>query len=226
MSQFSFVERVWKKVSDTLEPLGASFRRKKLNNTDFSIISNNCWGGRCYEYFGLQKQSPTVGCYFFAEDYIKLVLDLRNYMSMEIKMIQAEESRYAEELRRRGQMHIPVGILGDIEIVFLHYKDPEVAKQKWERRTKRINWDNLILKFSYMNLCEDAYIHQFEKIQGIKKVLFTGKPFSEYKEAYVVPGKEDGHVENDTFYWNRYVDIYSLLNAQPTGIDSFYVQQG
>ena len=27
--------------------LRASFKRKKLNRTDFTIISNNCWEGYC-----------------------------------------------------------------------------------------------------------------------------------------------------------------------------------
>lgn len=36
------------------------FRQRKLNSTDFTIISNNCWGGVVYEYYNIQKNSPTV----------------------------------------------------------------------------------------------------------------------------------------------------------------------
>ena len=224
MGQFSLKERILRKVKSYIEPLTVSLRRKKLNNTDFTIISNNCWGGMCYEHFDLPKMSPTVGMYIFAEDYIKLIGDLRRYMSMDLKMIPAEQSRHAEELRRREQLHIPVGVLGgDIEIVFLHYKEPELAKQKWDRRVARINWDNLIIKFSYMNLCEDAHIHQFEKLQGVKKFAFSGKPFPEYDDVYVIPGNEDGRVDNDTFHWDRYLDVVSMLNGPKTGIDDLHV---
>ena len=51
-------------------------RRNKLNNTDFSIISNNCWGGSVYRRYGLQYKSPTIGLYFFAEEYIKFLMNL------------------------------------------------------------------------------------------------------------------------------------------------------
>ena len=41
----------------------ADNRRSKLNNTDFSIISNNCWGGSVYRHYGIPYLSPTVGLY-------------------------------------------------------------------------------------------------------------------------------------------------------------------
>ena len=50
-----------------------SRRIKQLKQTDFTIISNNCWGGMIYESYGLSKQSPTVGMFFMAPDYIKFV---------------------------------------------------------------------------------------------------------------------------------------------------------
>ena len=170
--------------------------------------------------------SPTIGMYIFAEDYIKLIQDLRRYMATEIKMIPAEQSKHAAELSKRNQMDIPVGVLGgEIEVVFLHYKDPSIAKQKWDRRVARMNWDNLIIKFSYMNSCEDSHIHQFEKLKGVKKFAFSGKAFSEYADVYVVPGDANGRVDNDTFYWNRYLDVVSLINRPKTSIRDLYLAQ-
>lgn len=32
-----------------------------------------------------------------------------------------------------------------IEIFFLHYHSEQGAKEKWERRIKRINWDKLLI---------------------------------------------------------------------------------
>ena len=40
----------------------ADYRKKKLKSTDFTIISNNCWGGMIYESYNLPKESPTVYC--------------------------------------------------------------------------------------------------------------------------------------------------------------------
>ena len=70
---FTIIEKIWGKIRDVLVPVLAPLRRRKLKERDFTIISNNCWGGICYEYYGLQKLSPTVGLYFFSEDYIKFV---------------------------------------------------------------------------------------------------------------------------------------------------------
>lgn len=33
------------KIREKLNPYFAKCRRNKLNNKDFTIISNNCWGG-------------------------------------------------------------------------------------------------------------------------------------------------------------------------------------
>ena len=51
----------------------ANKRQNELNNKDFTIISNNCWGGMIYESYNLEKQSPTVGLFFMAKDYIDFI---------------------------------------------------------------------------------------------------------------------------------------------------------
>ena len=50
MADFSVIERAKRKIRFKMFPLLAKQRRLKLNNTDFTIISNNCWGGCVYEY--------------------------------------------------------------------------------------------------------------------------------------------------------------------------------
>lgn len=98
--------------------LFASQRRKKLEKKEFSIISNNCWGGLIYPYYGLPYMSPTAGLYFFDEDYIKFVCDLKKYIQMDLIIIDAKQSKHCKELYERGQEHCPIGLLGDVEIVF------------------------------------------------------------------------------------------------------------
>ena len=41
----TLLERIAHKVDEKTIPLFADSKRAKLNNTDFTIISNNCWGG-------------------------------------------------------------------------------------------------------------------------------------------------------------------------------------
>ncbi len=160
----------------------------------------------------MKKLSPTVGVYFYADDYIKFISDLHGYLSMPIEMISASESKYKEELFAKGQQDIPVGRLGDVEIIFLHYKDATIAKDKWTRRVERINWDNLIIKFSYMNNATDEHIHQFAKISEYKTFAFVTKPFP-YQNTIVIKGEANGQIANDTIDFNKYINIYKLING-------------
>lgn len=97
----------------------ANRRQKKLNNTNFTIISNNCWGGMTYETYNLPKQSPTVGLFFMAEDYIKFISDLKGYLSEDLRFISPRDSKWRNAKEIKNDSHFgqyPIGKLGDIEI--------------------------------------------------------------------------------------------------------------
>lgn len=216
MHPFPLKDRVYNHIREYLHPVFGPIQRKKLNNTDFTIISNNCWAGIVYEHYHINKATPTVGLYFFPDDYLKFITNLKYYLSQEMIVTTYEESKYKEEIVRRHEEYAPIGKLGDIELVFLHYKDPVIAKDKWERRVKRTNWQNIIIKFSYMNGCNDEHVHKFEKIKGIKKFMFVTKPFPEYSDCIEIPGNSAGQIENDTFYYDRYININNLINSPKT----------
>ena len=212
MSEYLIHEQVIHKIKDTVQPIFCKYNRNKLNNTDFTIISNNCWGGKCYEHYGLIKQSPTIGMYFFADDYVRFLLNLEKYLSVDLQIISADKSKYYNELERRGQLAVPIGVLNDIEIIFLHYRDPEIVLDKWKRRVQRINWKNIIYKFSYMNGCTDSLLKEYEKFVVDKKAfVFVPKRYQQYKNAIVIPDK-NGEIINDTFYWNKYFDVTRFIN--------------
>lgn len=198
-----------------IEKVLAPIRRSKLNRTDFTIISNNCWAGRVYQRYGLSYSSPTVGLFFWAEDYIKFISRLRYYMSLELFMIPATESKHYDMLEKRNQLPCPVGKLDDIEVVFLHYKTEDEAREKWERRKKRINWDNLYIKFSMMNCCTEDHLNQFENIDYETKVAFVNRKelLKEGGSFVYVPGYESCEdIDNDTNRYAEYFDINYFLN--------------
>lgn len=70
------------------------------------------------EAYGLRKNSPTVGCYFYAEDYLKFIKRLDYYTSMELKFIDVESSNHKEWIYEDGSENVPIGRLDDIEIIF------------------------------------------------------------------------------------------------------------
>lgn len=119
-------------------------RGKRINNRDFTIISNNCWGGMIYESYNMQKLSPTIGLFFMASDYIKFVTNLKSYISEELHFIKLQESHnYGFIKQNTRNSEFPIARLGDIEIMFLHAHSEEEARSKWQRRCSRINWDKL-----------------------------------------------------------------------------------
>lgn len=151
-------------------------RKKKLNKYNFTIISNNCWGGMIYESYNIQKQSPTIGLFFKSSDYIKFITNFKYYISQELKFIKYDESKDKAFLKSVGineKTNIPLGILDDIEIIFLHYKNETEAKEKWQRRVKRINYKNLIFKFNDQNGCTEKDLKNFIALPYENKVFFT-----------------------------------------------------
>lgn len=172
-------------------------------------------GGVTYEGYGIKKQSPTVGCYLFAKDYLKLVNNLKYYMEHELEFISLEDSRYKQWIIDNHNENCPIARIVDIEIVFVYYPNAKIAKEKWGRRVKRINWDNLVFKFSYMNHATEEDLEKFDSydLPG-KKIMFVNKKNHIYKCGVYYPGyDEDAQIYNDTFYWNKYFDVTLFLNT-------------
>ena len=53
----------------------------------------------------------------------------------------------------------------------------EEAEEKWRRRAARINWNNIIYKFSEMNGCTAADLKAFDALPAARKVVFTHKDY-------------------------------------------------
>lgn len=202
-----------RKLKDYLDPFFAKKRINKINNTDFTIISNNCWAGYVYRFFGLKYLTPTIGLYFFSEDYLKFISNLKFYISLELKQVNLSESKYKDFLISKKQQDVPIGKLDDIEIIFLHYKTFEDAKNKWERRKSRINLNNIIIKFSEMNSCSRNHLERFINSIKVKTVLFVKKENLDIPSSIFAPSLS---YNDDTTSWNKYLDIINVINEPVT----------
>ena len=107
--------------------------RARLKNSDFSVISSNCNGAFILHDLGQRFNSPTVNLFLYPKDFIKLVKNLKYYMSLKLEFIKEEGIEY------------PIGLLDDIKIYFMHYNSNEEAENKWEERKARINYDNIFI---------------------------------------------------------------------------------
>lgn len=206
---------IYSKFNRVLDKCLVSLRQRQLNNKDFSIICNNCWAGYVYRRYGLPYRTPTVGLYFFAEDFIKLCSNVKGYIEKSLEFIPYTQSKYREILQERKQTEVPIARLGDIEIIFLHYATAEEAAEKWNRRAARINYDNLIFKFSKMNDCTEEHLLAFDQLNVAKKICFVPVGDSECIRCGIPIRSATGDmVLDDTAEYSRYVDLTKLINSR------------
>ena len=147
----------------------------KLKNKDFTLIARDCIGGVVYHQFKMRFQSPTINLFFEPEDFNYFCLDLKNYISASLEEYKDDTIPY------------PVGLLTPksggkpIKVHFMHYDTFAQAKEKWNERKKRINWNNIYVVSSFcysteISTLSDKLIGDWNKIP-YKKVLFVDKKY-------------------------------------------------
>ncbi|MEK3772591.1 DUF1919 domain-containing protein [Paenibacillus sp. FSL R5-0887] len=185
-----------------------------LENNDFSLISDDCWGGFLYKQLGLSYNTPFMWMYIRNNDYLKLISDIPYYLNQKLKFISIP-----------GYNH-PIGLLDDVYIFFNHYRNAEEAEGKWKKRLERFNWDNIYYKFSAV--CEeDASIFNTILKDTDKKVSFSHQAY-DYPHNIHLKGWQDKEVRHQYagFYQylhlnsNKYFDAVEWLN----GSENFRIQ--
>ncbi|MDQ2719739.1 MAG: DUF1919 domain-containing protein [Bacteroidota bacterium] len=189
--------------------------RKQLNNHDFTIISNNCWGGRIYEDLGLPYTTPTVGLFFFTPCYIQFIQNLKRNLESEVKFIEYSKYPLGNDLRKSNPY--PIGLLNnEIEIHFMHYETKEKALEKWVRRKERINYKNLFFSLTDNDLCTLKEIEVFDKLP-FKKVFFSAKDITGvnslvWLKQFESQGKV-GDLYSCPWLYRKYFNVVKWLNG-------------
>ncbi len=200
----------------------ATIAKQRLNNRNFTIVSNNCWGAEAYRELGLQYQTPFVGLAVFAPCYLKLVQDLPTYMGQTLHF--TKESRYREVNEswvRNPDKIYPVGILGeDIEIHFIHYNNSIEAYEKWSRRSDRVDWNNsnrLFFKFCDHDYCDSHIIEEFNNLNYKNKIFFTSRNLPHLDSTVWIKECENLEhvVDGYSLYFQskKYFDVINWLNG-------------
>lgn len=130
-----------------------------LKRSNISIISDNCWGGIVCHSLGIECLSPFKNLFVEEEDYIKLLGNLKWYMDQPLIFDCIGKDKHEP-------ITYPVMTLGDIRIHCNHEIKPESAIEKWNRRRKKINYDNLFVE---MYTERQDIIDQFLRLDKYKK---------------------------------------------------------
>lgn len=186
-------------------------KNKMIKDKNITIISNNCWGGIFYRNHNLRYLSPTLGMFFIGDEYIKFIYNMKKYInSSNLEFIDISESKYCDYLRKIKYKGF-VGKIEDCEICFLHYKNQNEAKEKWNRRKARINWNNILYKFNDQNLCTYENLKAFNNFKADKKLCFTAKHYEEFETVQLKKYEKYEFVLDDIKSYKKYCNIYKKL---------------
>lgn len=144
-------------------------------------------GGIMYHDLGLQFLSPTINLKILPDDFIEFCEDLDYYLQQKVERAPEMEGTF------------PVGKIGRkdgngyIYIYFVHYLHFNDAVEKWKSRSKRINWENIIILMTAREGCEYETLQRFERLPYERRICFTLKSYPEFphcKYARLDNGKE------------------------------------
>lgn len=144
-----------------------------LYASGLSVIAINCWGGLILHRLGMKFNSPFVNLFVRSCDYIKLLQNFQYYMSCPFEFVRWNYDS-------NTKLQYPVMKIGDVEIHCNHDNKIEDAVEKWNRRKKRINYDNLFVMY-YTSDPEAAAA--FDDLKFKKKICFTSFE-SDLKSAF------------------------------------------
>lgn len=184
--------------------------REKYKNGDISIISMNCIGAIIYNDLGLKFNSPMVNLFLYMPDYIKFLKDMKKYLDLDLEEIK--NSKYIEEF------DYPIGRLGDIEIHFMHYENFEEAKNKWNIRKERIDYEKLYIIGTDRDLCTEKLLLEFDKLPMKNKVIFTSKKYENIKSAVFLKKYKNKSQIGDTTVYRNYEKGFDLIKWLNTGL--------
>lgn len=111
----------------------------------------------------------------------------------------------------------PVALLDDVKIYFQHYKSTSEVLQKWESRSKRIDYENVFVLW----VAKDGYTNEdvrlFENLPYPKAGLF--KTRVDIKDGYYIPGFENQeelgllmHYIPHTYFGKKYYDYFDYVS--------------
>lgn len=147
--------------------------QKNFRNQGVSIIANNCMAGLIYHDLKQPFLTPIVNCRFAPESYIAFCEDMEYYISCQI-----EDAGYLDEVEGFPYARF-VGDENhqDLNLALVHYDSFEEGKKAFQRRKKRINYQNQVL------LCEmydqeysPKLLERFAALPG-PKVLLTHRDY-------------------------------------------------
>ena len=193
--------------------LARNYSLKKIQNHEFTIISDNCWGRELYRFLGLPCNTPTAGM-GIAKDYLDFIENLHSESAHEVKEL---DKSHCEEIT--GTIY-PVGNTPYAKIHFLHFKRFDLAQRLFRIRFKKINKKNLFYKidFDYYGCRNKVDIDRWNNMKLPNSIAFYSDDTLKFYTGKIHNGiyiKKKKIPENNYIfgYTQRYFDYITWLNT-------------
>jgi uncharacterized protein (DUF1919 family) len=133
---------------------------RKLIPNEFTIISDDCWGGQLYRQLNIPYLTPTIGLWIKPEDYLKYIEEFNRIHKEKLIFIPTDKS-------------YPVATLSGVEINFMHYKSKEEAQHKYYNRLQRLQSSRLLTKIDFGKPGYTiAHIHKWNELRIDNAIAF------------------------------------------------------
>lgn len=150
-------------------------RYMKILDNPPTLITEACYGGYIYNQLGMEFFSPFINTRISQTDYLKLISNIDYYLAQNLcadSDIQKVEDMYAKiggEVISWRKMGYPTAMLGDVKLHAIHAENLNSYIDDWNRRKKRINWDNIWILMIIEN---EEILEKFKAVKYEKKIGF------------------------------------------------------
>lgn len=190
------------KLYQSIDQMISVYFRKKLKNSNFSILCSNCMGGTIYHRLGHIFLSPTINMWFSQPDFVCFLLHLDAYLEEPLRFVETSEATPVATLGGHGQ-DLPF-----ITLHFNHASSEKDAQRDWNRRKVRINRDNLYIIMFLRDDLTMAQAHLLDNYPCKNKVIFTEEPIRELSWSYYLVPNLRSRYPNPTAYFGK--DIFGV----------------
>lgn len=200
-----FFTRIINKIKNIEHSMYLKRKRRRLKHQNPTIISKDCVGGIISHDLGQRFCSPTINLFFSSSDFIKFLSALPYYLSLDV-------------VEDDSDLSYPVGKIEDITIHFLHYNSFEEAREKWNERKKRVDYDNIYVMMTEKEGCNKEIMQKYDSLPYKNKVLFTHKAYPNIKCSHYMKGFENESelgiitIAKPSFWQRRYLDDYDYVS--------------
>jgi len=194
--------------------VGSAVNLAGLEEREFTVISNDCWGQALYDEYGLPMQTPLNGAGMYADCFIRFLGDIEGYLSSPLQFVG--NSRHLALGRVRNQRWPwPIAVLrDDVEVHFLHHRTEEACRRVWEAGCEKLNFKRIAVKFSAdKDGATEEHIKQFDAMPFERKLLISRHEHPSVPCAVQTPN----YVINGAVMFRRSIKYFDCTHWLNTG---------